>query len=131
MSEETLVHELAQKESTVLIGSYRLGVATEDSDIDLCVLADEVPLGLMQQLHTQGRLLDKYSDSLLLLHGSQVKLEDADIFVFRNKTHLKIIDTAMTALDDYPKFVTKVKWVRVRMFRHFLVKYGFLEDVRL
>ena len=121
-----LAGELANLKNTVMIGSQRLGVATEESDVDLCVYSKE----LIDDLYKHLSIVKSqyYYESLLLVHSIQARHEDLDVFIFDDLSKLRIVNLVMEIMEDLPKFVTRTKWVRVKIFRYLLTKHGFLAD---
>jgi len=121
-----IAEKLVDLKNTIMIGSQRLGVATKTSDIDLCVYSKELTKDLHKQLSTIKN--QYYYDSLLLVHSIQTRYGDLDVFIFDDLSKLRIVNLVMEIMEDLPKFVTKIKWVRVKIFRNLLNKHGFLTN---
>ena len=126
MTDMVLATELVKLDNTIMIGSQRLEVSTEESDIDLCVYdkeIDEKYYTMLKPVRAQD-----YYDSLLLEHSIMTNYNDLDVFVFNNLEKLKVVELVMSIMEDYPKFVVRIKWVRVKIFRYLLRKYNFIEE---
>ena len=120
-----LAVKLIAEPNTIMIGSQRLEVSTEDSDVDLCVYSkevDDIAFDMFEIVQRQD-----YYGSLLLEHSIMFKYDGLDIFVFDSLEKLKIVELVMSIMEDYPKFVIRIKWVRVKIFRYLLEKYRFLD----
>jgi len=126
MTDMALAAELVQLPSTIMIGSQRLEVSTEESDIDLCVYTKELDDEHFYRL--KPVMKQEYYDSLLLEHSVMLKFGDLEVFVFDNLEKLKVVELVMSIMEDYPKFVLRIKWVRVKIFRYLLRKYNFIEE---
>ena len=126
-----LVNKLLYLESTVPIGSIALGIANEDSDLDLCVLNSDLTKDTISSLvkNSIGKILQQtYDDSLLIQHSVLYQCPDTDIFVFQDEAKLAIVHKVMYMLSRYPKFILRIKWIRVAMFRKMLINEGFLDE---
>jgi len=126
MTDMALATELVKLDNTIMIGSQRLEVSTEESDIDLCVYdkeIDEKYYTMLKPVRAQD-----YYDSLLLEHSIMTNYNNLDVFVFNNLEKLKVVELVMSIMEDYPKFVVRIKWVRVKIFRYLLRKYNFIEE---
>ena len=124
-------HDLLHLDSTVPIGSIALGIADEDSDLDLCVLQSDLTKDMVISLasaHISTNSQYEYEESLLLHHSTLYNFLDTDVFVFKDTEKLAIIHKVMYLLMKYPKFVLRIKWIRVQMFRRLLIKEGFLNE---
>ncbi len=126
MTDMSLAMVLMKKPNTILIGSQRLGVNTEESDVDLCVYKREVDLNWYTMLKPVRK--QDYYNSLLLEHSVMTRYGDIDVFIFSNLEKLKVVELVMSIMEDYPKFVLRIKWVRVKIFRYLLRKYNFIEE---
>ena len=125
MTGMALAVKLIAEPNTIMIGSQRLEVSTEDSDVDLCVYSkevDDIAFDMFEIVQRQD-----YYGSLLLEHSIMFKYDGLDIFVFDSLEKLKIVELVMSIMEDYPKFVIRIKWVRVKIFRYLLEKYRFLD----
>lgn len=126
-----LVSELLHLDSTVPIGSIALGIANEDSDLDLCVLNSDLTEETIRAL-VQNSIStvtnEQYGDSVLLLFSTLYQCIDTDIFVFTDEDKLAIVHKVMYKMGRYPKFVIRNKWVRISIFRYLLEKEGFLDE---
>ena len=120
-----LAGELVKLDNTIMIGSQRLEVATEESDVDLCVYGKELTKSISKYLPIVKN--SYYHDSLLTVHSIYTKCEDIDVFIFDDLSKLRVVNLVMEIMEDLPKFVVKIKWVRVKIFRHLLNKHGFLD----
>ena len=121
-----LATELVKLPNTIMIGSQRLGVSTEESDVDLCIYSKEIDekyYTMLKPVRAQD-----YYDSLLLEHSIMTNYNNLDVFVFNNLEKLKVVELVMSIMEDYPKFVVRIKWVRVKIFRYLLRKYNFIEE---
>ena len=126
-----LVHELLHLSSTVPIGSIALNVANENSDLDLCVLNEDLSQELIHKLikFNTGRISQyEYDDSLLLHVSNLYKLPDTDIFVFKDPEKLAIVHKVMFLMERYPKVFLRIKWIRVAAFRILLRREGLLDE---
>ena len=125
-----LKEDLLALDSTVMIGSRALGINKEKSDTDLCVLKDEVSIELMSELILSPDILPRqlYTDSILMLFSSLYKVGDVDVFMFTEPEKLLILKDTIVALNQLPKWLLKIKWVRVKLFRYIASKKGFLND---
>jgi len=126
MTDMGLAVELLKFSNTVMIGSQRLDVSTDESDVDLCVYDKEVESKWYAMLKPVKR--QDYYNSLLLEHSVMTKYGDLDVFIFSNLEKLKVVELVMSIMEDYPKFVLRIKWVRVKIFRYLLRKYNFIEE---
>ena len=126
MTDMALAAELVRLPNTVMIGSQRLCVGTEESDIDLCVYIKELDDEHFYKLRPVKK--QEYYDSLLMEHSVMLNLDDLDVFVFSSLEKLKVVELVMSIMEDYPKFVIRIKWVRVKIFRYLLRKYNFIEE---
>ena len=126
MTDMDLAVILLKQPNTIMIGSQRLEVSTEESDVDLCVYDKEID----EKYYTVLKPIKKqeYYDSLLLEHSVMAKYNDLDVFIFDNLEKLKVVELVMNIMEDYPKFVVRIKWVRVKIFRYLLRKYNFIEE---
>jgi len=128
----SIANDLLDLKLTVPIGSLPLGVETSGSDLDLCVLLSEIPHNLLTRIKEQGNYHhsgpnNEYDDSLLLIHSILYEFKGMDIFIFNDPDKLAIVHKVMFLLEQYPKFVLRIKWVRVAMFRYLLEREGFLD----
>ena len=126
-----LTSELLHLDSTVPIGSIALGVANEDSDLDLCLLNSDLTKEMITtiiQHSTRNIPQAAYDDSLLLNHSTLYMCKDIDLFVFQDEKKLAIVHKVMYMLMRYPKFILRIKWIRVAMFRKMLINEGFLDE---
>ena len=126
MTDMNLATKLLELPNTIMIGSQRLNVNTGESDVDLCVYDKEVESKWYTMLKPVKR--QEYYDSLLLEHSVMTKYNDLDVFIFDNLEKLKVVELVMSIMEDYPKFVLRIKWVRVKIFRYLLRKYNFIEE---
>ena len=126
MTDMNLAVKLIEQPNTIMIGSQRLEVSTDESDVDLCVYSNEIDSSWYAMLKPIKR--EEYYDSLLLKHSTMCKYQNLDVFVFDNLEKLKVVELVMSIMEDYPKFVLRIKWVRVKIFRHLLKKYNFIKD---
>ncbi len=126
MTDMSLAMVLMKKPNTILIGSQRLDVNTEESDVDLCVYKKEVDLNWYTMLKPVRK--QDYYNSLLLEYSVMTRYGDIDVFIFSNLEKLKVVELVMSIMEDYPKFVLRIKWVRVKIFRYLLRKYNFIEE---
>jgi len=126
MTDMNLAIKLLELPNTIMIGSQRLSVNTGESDVDLCVYDKEVESKWYTMLKPVKR--QEYYDSLLLEHSVMTKYNDLDVFIFDNLEKLKVVELVMSIMEDYPKFVLRIKWVRVKIFRYLLRKYNFIEE---
>jgi predicted nucleotidyltransferase len=70
-----------QPERVILFGSYAYGTATEDSDVDLCVVKEDARSAYAKQLELNLLLADRdFSIDILALQPSE--LESATIHQF-------------------------------------------------
>ncbi len=126
MTDMNLAVELMKKPNTIMIGSQRLEVSTDESDVDLCVYKKEVDLNWYTMLKPVRK--QDYYNSLLLEYSVMTRYGDIDVFIFTNLEKLKVVELVMSIMEDYPKFVLRIKWVRVKIFRYLLRKYNFIEE---
>jgi len=126
---DTMLKELLYLDSTVPIGSIALGVANEDSDLDLCVYGLDVPKTYLDTLSTVvPKEYDGYSRSLLLQNSTLYTNDTVDIFVFTDYEKLAIVSKVMFSMKNYPKMILRIKWIRVKLFRYLLTKNGFIDE---
>ena len=124
-----LINDILHINSTVPIGSIALNVANEDSDLDLCVLNEDLS---KEQIHKLIELNCKkisqyeYDDSLLLHCSDLYKLPETDVFVFKDAEKLAIVHKVMFLMERYPKVFLRIKWIRVAAFRILLRREGLL-----
>ncbi len=126
MTDMSLAVKLIELPNTIMIGSQRLEVGTEESDVDLCVYNEEIDSKYYSMLKPIKK--QEYYSSLLLEHSIMTKYGELDVFIFSDLEKLKVVELVMSIMEDYPKFVLKIKWVRVKMFRYLLRKYNFIEE---
>ena len=126
----TLPEDLLYLDSTVPIGSIALDVATEESDLDLCVLSADLDKSMIERLDKAKTKIAnmEYYDSVLLLESSLYKLDDTDVFIFTDENKLAIVHKVMYLMERYPKFLLRMKWFRVKLFRYLLIKNGFKNE---
>lgn len=124
--EEELLEDIVSLRHSVVIGSTGLGVSHNKSDIDICVLNSELrtiprfaPIELKPIAH------EDYEGSPLLTHSRLYTVGDLDIFIFTDPQKLVIMENVMDKLNNYPKAFTRIKWIRIKMFRYYLHKYNF------
>ena len=125
-----MLDELLNLDSTVPIGSMALGVANEDSDLDLCVYNGDLDSKTIHDIakYAQPESKYMYEHSLLLKYSKLYADENVDVFVFTDSEKLAIISKVMYTMKTYPKFILKIKWIRVAMFRGLLKKNGYLDE---
>jgi len=125
-----ILDEVLNLDSTVPIGSMALGVTTEDSDLDLCVYNGDLSSQTIHDMAKYAMPKSKYmyEKSLLLQYSRLYSNGNVDIFVFTDPEKLAILNKVMYLLKGYPKFILRIKWVRVAIFRTMLKKNGFLDE---
>lgn len=128
MIDETKIIELLQKENTVVFGSMALDITTHLSDVDIAVHAKDVE-GLFDDLQTCTTYYEDKPElddpSPLLQKGNLYKIREFDIFVFKNSSELEAIRATMIDMRKYPKFILKLKPLRIKIFRVLLNKHNF------
>jgi hypothetical protein len=125
MTEYDFMSKSFESENSVLIGSAGLGIDNDESDVDICVLRSDLTDEQQSMLYLANRT-DYYKDSLLMEHSMLYKFGDLDIFVFEDQLKLIVVQAVMDMMKTYPKVFLRIKWIRVKMFRHLLIKHGFL-----
>lgn len=116
--------ELMKLPSSVMVGSAALGVQTKMSDIDICVLTSELEalpftLSLVEITEEYDAESPIFRQSSLYRHGN------IDIFMFTDRDMLFRMECVMRHLASYPKWLTSIKWFRVKMFRRLLNIQGY------
>ncbi len=115
------ISRLMAGENAFIVGSRALRVATGSSDLDVCVLRSDYPTSARFGARFNG----DYTLSLLMNHSVLYRASNIDIFVFDDPTKLRVVKDTMTWLKRWPKFLLKIKWIRVKLFRYSLRKGGF------
>ena len=107
----------------VYIGSLALGVATKNSDVDYCIMKEDI----VHDLIGKREYLGPYYDSILMRHSTLWKGNGTDVFVFTDRKKFNIVKKVMDQMRYVPKFILKVKYIRVKIFRALLRLNGYLK----
>jgi predicted nucleotidyltransferase len=123
---EKLIYELLWNRNSVLFGSRRLGLHSEDSDYDIAVAYNDVPI----EVFTKGKMRrpNSYHRSILFDRCALWEIGKLQVFVCPDTETLEMIDNAMSTLIFQDQKILSDKLVRVSRFRQALMEEGWYEE---
>ena len=106
----------------IVLGSTAFGVSTPESDLDIAILRKDLP---SYYRGVKELSIDNYFSILPMGNVSLIRQPGLDILIYDKQEDLDTLKKVIKELLLVPKYLLKIKNIRITLFEEALIHYGF------